>query len=364
MGRKLTFVLILVSLLFCPGCLLEWSNPEQVGQWMVRAGTSLSAAQDDNGFFHVAYDLNVGSTGDVGYSTNVSGTWTSEIVNRNHHAVDPILSVEDGVVYMLYNRHDIIPPGIDFKEIRYVNNKNGSWMSDVVMSHQAMKSAFLEGSRAWAAYYYDDPVIGAKFLRLISNESGSWVWENIQRWYTGDWPEENVLVKLNPNGYASLVYSSGADNQIEFAWKNQGQWHHNLVPDSELLKNDKISLAFDPDWEPHIVWESSYGDISYADSSYGVWTQAKILIGTGSNWFHPFIGFNHNGIPKITVGNYPNGLHWFTIIDYQAMGETLLSDDHGHEVSTFLFDRQSGLPHVFYIDYGFVTYTHQFWATD
>lgn len=220
-----------------------------------------SFIEDDNGFLHISYIDNY----ELYYykSTDNGLSWTGEKVVTGHEGdiYSAALTVDEaGYVYFGITVHPLfnycnptsVGSGTEFQyDIYCVNNKTGSWTSELIYTHSASNY----GARV--ALLYTDT---GNNIHLIANyygwySQGGTVWEWIRDASSNIWSSQKTIVTFTDGGTDRFIY----DN---FVFLHDSQ-------DKKILILSRLKQKPSTNW--------NYYPLFYLTNSDSVWSSPVVI---------------------------------------------------------------------------------------
>jgi len=213
--------------------------------------TTVSLALDSVGHLHMVYNPN----GNVTYTTNASGVWTSEVIGNIGAvfggvttaaiAVDSLGKVH--ISYYDYANH----------ALKCVNNVSGSWFTETVDSGSDVgtHTAIAVDAAGKAGISYYDATNGD--LKYATNASGAWIAQTVDS--LGDVGRSTSIV-MDFAGKVHISYTDVTDHRLKYATNVSGVWKAfmldgaSYVGDVYLSPSGYTAIAIDSLGKVHIAY--------------------------------------------------------------------------------------------------------------
>lgn len=232
--------------------------------------TTTSIATDSAGKAHIHYS-NLLGTGSNYYVTNVTGVWSSLLVDQS-----------PGPFYS--NNADIALDSLSTVHVSFVNASglthavyaSGAWLRELVDSSASCDAsvALDAANKTHIAYYTPTS------LRYATNSSGAWTNVVVEDFgfqvNCGERTGGSLSLGVDADGAAHIAYQRRYTTSISYATNRGGLWTVSYLS----LPVDGftgLSLAVDPSRAVHIVYSGTYPSaLMYAHNVSGAWTVEAI----------------------------------------------------------------------------------------
>jgi chitodextrinase len=275
----------------------------------ITSATKASLAIDQNNNVHIAYR---GANDEILYTTNALGSWTtSTVANYNTgNTAGPIPSVavdynnNAHISYIDYNT-----PSGGQSTLKYVTNESGSWVSQNISTSNywgEMASIAIDPNNKvhiaypWLTSSYDSILKQTKYdcgVKYASNTSGSWIHESE---YSFTSFQTNYFTTYKPYQALALDLNLNAHTVINTTdWTNvSGTWASTKIEDTGYSFEHYPSAVVDSNNMLHVTYYNGT-DLKYATNASGSWVSTVIVANPSTK--NSSIAFDANG--KIHVVN-------------------------------------------------------------
>lgn len=261
--------------------------------------TSIAVDSTGNAHVHYSYDEHIEPSTLLihnYYTTKETGTWNSVFVDRTSYVNANIALDKTDTVHISFT---------DFPGLTHSIYSSGAWTPTLVDAQADYTSSLaLDSADKVHAAYTASTDLGQE-LRYINNKSGSWEPSTVDENSTG----RRVYLAIDATGAAHMAYLGDyPDYGLMYATNKDGGWSISTV-DQGYIEN--VSLAVDMDEKVHIVYSDNISQLRYTHNTSGTW-HVELLDDDGSP-SHPSIVIDSNG--RAHISYYDNGdreLHYAT----------------------------------------------------
>jgi alpha-tubulin suppressor-like RCC1 family protein len=245
------------------------------------SGYNPSVEVDENGVVHAIYFA--GSTNQLRYVTNLSGSWVSSNLSAakglsaDWFGTDMAIDSQGSIHFIFTSSNQGSSQGI----LYHYTNQGGSWtnttISDASYQDAHYPSMALSGKGAVHIAFYNDD--GGDLVHA-TNENGSWAMENVSiSGNIGKW----ASIALNSND--DVVIASRYSNRIDVSTRlgSSGTWstantgtgnRYPMYMDMKIDSNDDVHIVY----RCSGTWAqvgSAMGDIEHITNESGSWVRSS-----------------------------------------------------------------------------------------
>ncbi|MDA8615733.1 putative Ig domain-containing protein, partial [Candidatus Poseidoniales archaeon] len=245
------------------------------------SGYNPSVEVDENGVVHAIYFA--GSTNQLRYVTNLSGSWVSSNLSAakglsaDWFGTDMAIDSQGSIHFIFTSSNQGSSQGI----LYHYTNQGGSWtnttISDASYQDAHYPSMALSGKGAVHVAFYNDD--GGDLVHA-TNENGSWAMENVSTsGNIGKW----ASIALNSND--DVVIASRYSNRIDVSTRlgSSGTWstantgtgnRYPMYMDMKIDSNDDVHIVY----RCSGTWAqvgSAMGDIEHITNESGSWVRSS-----------------------------------------------------------------------------------------
>lgn len=233
------------------------------------------------------------------YITNKSGAWQTTTIDPKGTHTGPRMP-EKPVIDKEGNVHVVYSEKFEYGPIKYANNANGQWHTEVVVNRKneiqkmgnSKSLAVDDKGKTHISYvtFQENLVRGESnlaYLNYATNASGSWVTETVDKVPEGGLVHSKNIINIDKNGKAHIVYlappngCSKNDFCLKYATNISGSWVVTTIDNIRLASGyrsyDYLVGVLDSHGNLHLVY---YGAdpvlngspaIKYASNDSGKW---------------------------------------------------------------------------------------------
>lgn len=267
------------------------------GNWMQylvsSAGGESSIAIDDAGDLHLAWDYYNGSTFDLMYATNASGSWNAVALETTPgwHGT-PIILVDGNSTLHIISLGDDGQPAI----IHWENTGTG-WTTETAVNQsyfEAFISATVDASGYCHVVYC--PTMGTHLMYHTWEDGTGWNSEIVDN-------QESLMFEIttDESNFPHILYADESANEQAYIYKTSSGWTRESI--STSFGQYRAALLLDTSNHPHAAWYSQFDNaIKYAVNRGTGWVTEDAVTGLmGTQGVAMALDFNLD--PRITYND-------------------------------------------------------------
>lgn len=270
------------------------------GAWVketITSGKYADLAVDSNNSIHIASCLY-----DLKYITNVSGSWTEEIIETYPSAI----VTSSSLVLDSSNKAHIVYYETNSGSLKYATNKNGAWeISTIDTNRVGAHNDIAINTNGKLHISYRDELNND--LKYATNASGTWQTQAIDTNGNVGMYTSIAVDSGNKVHIAYKKYNSESNAELKYATNSTGVWTTETIDGQGICM--QTSIAIDRNGKMHITYYNRVitdiveGDLKYATNLNGSWAVYTAYSSGVAGLFPATAVDSHNGLHIITQGN-------------------------------------------------------------
>jgi hypothetical protein len=224
---------------------------------------------DPTGGLHIVYYNS--DTYSLEHATNVSGTWSAEVVDTGYASSISLGLGPDGSVHLMYFADSMIT---------YASNAGGTWSATPLEHAQYTSCMSLAVDSTGAAHVVFSPG-WSDHIRYVTNAGSTWHGTDItDPGGFGDGNGCSLALDGNDAVHISYIQWRQEGRDLWYATNALGQWSNRRIYDGVLLT--ETSLALDDDGAAYIgYFDFRAGHLGYVTNASGSFASTIVQPGEG-----------------------------------------------------------------------------------
>ncbi|MFA6296834.1 MAG: chitobiase/beta-hexosaminidase C-terminal domain-containing protein [Patescibacteria group bacterium] len=326
MRKILWLFLILISVIFV-------GQNVKAADWSASTITILANITDTelkvdtNDKIHICYYA-IGDE-DLVYVNNLTGSWTSEIVDGFG---GPDVGRYSSLALDSNNKAHISYYDTDNTSLKYATNVSGSWQTEQVDATGVVgrytSIAVGSDSEAHISYYYST----GQDLKYAKGHYGSWSTEVVDDTSTD--MGKYTAIELDSNNYPQISYYDDTNNHLRFVTNSSGSWVRETLDDVDMgdYTSTHMDLGVDSGDNVHICYFDNVSyDLKYITGRPSFWGTVQILDSSGTVGSNNSLAIDSNDKVRITYSG--NGLKYATNVSGSWATYTIGASSSGYYTS-------------------------------
>lgn len=239
-------------------------------------GEYTSVALDSNDKVHISYN------GSIKYATNKSGAWQAYTLCAEKYSTQSSLAVDqsDKLHMSYFYCDDLDDDGCDDGGVKYTTNKSGSWQTQIVERGSDVgfsPSLALDSNGKAHICYWDIQWFAIKYA---TNATGGWKREEVGPAGGSDF---DCDIAVDSNNKVHISYYDQY-NGLKYITNSSGTWQSHSI--DVILRGNYNSIALDSKGGVHIGYSDHANDVlKYVTNKTGDWRILTIDSEKGvGNW--------------------------------------------------------------------------------